>query len=256
MYRAATSAEIEVEYNEDLTVIVGDFSEGKKILKNELRNLRAMFGTEHIVLCVTDTANFRKKIDPSYKGSRKKRKPAGYKKLKEWSTSTWPSVSKPGLEADDVLGILATKGDLKNFVLVSPDKDLEQIPCRLFNLKREFTQSPEAAMLKLWEQCLTGDSTDGYSGCKGVGPKGAERILNSVKDDNYWPVIVETYEKAGQTEEDALTNLRLARILQATDWDGEKQEPILFDPYASTSSTDNEADSGTRVSKGKASKKH
>jgi len=32
------------------------------------------------------------------------------------------------------------------------------------------------------------------------------------------------------TEEDALKNLRLARILQASDWDAKKQTPILFTP--------------------------
>ena len=68
--------------------------------------------------------------------------------------ATWPSV-KPAA-ADDVLGILATKGDIDNFVLVSPDKDMLQIPCRIYNLKDEFTQDPESAMMKLWEQCSQG----------------------------------------------------------------------------------------------------
>ena len=124
------------------------------------------------------------------------------------------------------MGILATRGDLENFVLVSPDKDMQQIPCRIYNLKDEFTQSPEAAQLKLWEQCLTGDATDGYKGAAGVGPKKADQILKKVKDGNYWKAIVETYEKTGMTELDALMNLRLARILQATDWDEETQTPI------------------------------
>ncbi len=231
VYRAAAAAELELEYAADLTLIVGDFTEGRRIVKQEWRNLRERFDTDDLLLCFTDTKNFRKDIDPEYKGSRKdKRKPAGYKKLKEWCMSTWDSVMKPGLEADDVLGILATKGDINNFVLISPDKDLLQIPCRIYNLKDEFTQDPVTAKLKLWEQCLTGDSTDGYKGAKNVGPKKAEQILEKVKDGNYWKVIVETYEKAGQTEEDALRNLRLARILQATDWDMDKQVPILITP--------------------------
>ena len=242
LYRAAAAAELELEYNPDLTVIVGDFMEGRRIVKQEWRNLRQRFDTDDLLLCFTDTTNFRKTIDPDYKGSRKdKRKPAGYKKLKEWCMATWPSVIKPGLEADDVLGILATKGDIDNFVLVSPDKDMLQIPCRIYNLKDEFTQDSESAMMKLWEQCLTGDSTDGYKGCKSVGPKKAEQILEKVKDGNYWKVIVETYEKAGQTEEDALRNLRLARILQAEDWDKENQAPILYSPYETTTSSSDKA---------------
>ena len=102
-------------------------------------------------------------MESTYKGNRTKRKPAGYAKLKKWAMSTWKSVMKPGLEADDALGIVATQGNISNFVLVSPDKDMEQIPCRLYNLKREFTQTPEDAERKLYVQCLTGDSTDGYS---------------------------------------------------------------------------------------------
>lgn len=241
LYRAACAAEMEIDYTPELTVIVGDFTEGKKIIKQEWRNLRQRFDTEDLLLCFTDVKNFRKSIDESYKGNRTKRKPCGYLKLKNWAMETWPSVMKPGLEADDVLGILATKGDIDNFVVVSPDKDLQQIPCRIYNLKEEFTQDSDSAYLKLWEQCLTGDSTDGYGGAKGIGPKKADQILEKVKDGNYWKVIVETYEKAGQTEEDALRNLRLARILQAEDWDKEKQVPILYTPNETASPSSDKA---------------
>lgn len=229
-YRAASAAEEELDYNEELTVIVGNFTEGKKIIKSEINNLKSRFDTSDILLAFTDCINFRKEIDPDYKGNRRKRKPCGYLRLKEWGMNNWSSIMKPGLEADDVCGILATNGTLSNFVLVSPDKDMEQIPCRIYNLKDEFDQSPEAARRKLYEQCLTGDATDGYSGCPGVGPKRADVILNAVKDEEYWPAVVETYKSANLTEEDALKNLRLARILQATDWDSENQQPILFTP--------------------------
>jgi DNA polymerase-1 len=167
-------------------------------------------------------------VDPDYKGNRVKRKPCGYLKLKNWAMKTWPSVMKPGLEADDVCGILATNGSLDNFVLISPDKDMLQIPCRQYNLKEEFTQNEADAERKLYEQCLTGDSTDGYSGCLGVGPKKANAVLDKAK--SYWPAVLATYEEAGMTKEDALRNLRLARILQATDWDSESQTPILITP--------------------------
>jgi DNA polymerase-1 len=183
-----------------------------------------------LVLTFTDTTNFRKSSAPTYKGNRIKRKPAGYKKLKEWGMNTWPSILWPSLEADDVLGILATKGDLTNFIIVSPDKDMQQIPCRIYNLKEEFTQTPEDAKRKLYEQCLTGDSTDGYSGCRGIGPKRADQILSAVKDEDYWPAVIKAYKEADQTEEDALQMLRLARILQVENWDEEKQVPILITP--------------------------
>ena len=59
---------------------------------------------------------------------------------------------------------------------------MQQIPCRIYNLKEEFTQTPEDAERKLYEQALTGDSTDGYSGCPTVGPKRAGIILDQAKE--------------------------------------------------------------------------
>jgi DNA polymerase-1 len=42
--------------------------------------------------------------------------------------------------------------------------------------------------------------------------------------------VVSAYKQAQLSEEDALRNLRLARILQAPDWDTESQAPILYTP--------------------------
>ena len=75
-----------------------------------------------------------------------------------------------------------------------------------------------------------GDATDGYKGCVGCGPKRADQILDKVKDKNYWPAVVEAYKEAEMTEDDALRNLRLAKILQADGWDPVNQVPILITP--------------------------
>ena len=228
-YRAATSAEYEMEYSEDLTVIAGDFKKGKSQVLYELKQLKERFDTDNILLTFTAANNFRKDIDPDYKGNRTKRKPCGYLKLKNWGLETFPSIQKPRLEADDVMGILATNGSLDNFVLVSPDKDMAQIPCRIYDLKTEYTQTPEAAKRLLFKQTLTGDSTDGYKGCPGIGPKRADQILDKVKDENYWPSVVGAYEEAEMTEADALRNFYLARILQVGDYDTNNQSPVF--PY-------------------------
>ena len=226
-YRAASSSEEEHEYNPDLTVIVGDFKRGKSIVEHELTKLRQRFNSDDILLFFTDRTNFRKTIDPSYKGNRTKRKPCGYLKLKQWGMETYPSLIYPHLEADDVLGIVATNGSVKDFVLISPDKDMAQIACRIYDLKEEYTQTAEKANRLLYKQCLTGDSTDGYKGCAGVGPKRADQILDKAKGD-YWPAVVKAFEEAEMTEEDAIRNLQLAKILQADNWDTETQTPILI----------------------------
>lgn len=230
-YRAASASEQEHEYNEELTVIVGDFRNGKRIVEQELHKLRQRFDTDKVVLYFTDRKNFRKEVCETYKGNRTKRKPCGYLKLKNWGIATYPSVIRPNLEADDSLGIDATSGLYENFVLVSPDKDMQQIPCRLYDLKTEYTQTAWAAERKLWEQTLTGDATDGYSGCPTYGPKRADQLLSKVKkSEDYWPTIVGAFESVGLSEEEALMNLRLARILQVTDWDSKTQQPILITP--------------------------
>ena len=228
-YRAASASEDELDFSHDITVVIGSFSKGKSIVNREIDNLLTRFDTDKVILFFTAPDNFRKDIDPEYKGNRTKRKPCGYRKLVDWGKSTWPSQMYPRLEADDVLGIVATNGSIDDFVLVSPDKDMLQIPCRHYDFKTEFTQSSEAAEYKLWEQTLTGDATDGYKGLIGCGPKRASQILKKAKG-RYWEVVVEAYKEAGQTEADALRNLQLARILQVQDYDTKTQTPILITP--------------------------
>lgn len=239
-YRAASAAEEEHEYSTDLTVIVGDFRRGKDIIRQEFANLTERFGTQPdgFLLAFTDTTNFRKEVDPSYKGNRIKRKPAGYLKLKNWAKSEYKTIIKHGLEADDCLGILATNGWVSDYILVSPDKDMQQIECRIYDLKSVYKQDHINARRKLYEQCLVGDATDGYKGCPGIGPKRAVAILDEVDDkgktyathEAYWAAVVECYQAAGLTQEDALVQLRLAKILQVDDWDPINKKPILFTP--------------------------
>lgn len=229
-YRAASAAEEELEFEPELTVVIGNFARGRQIVQQDINNLCTRFDTNQFILFFTDELNFRKGVDPTYKGNRIKRKPAGYKKLKEWSKSQWESVQMPLLEADDAIGIAVTSGKYDNFILCSPDKDMEQFACRIWNGKQEFLQTPEKAAYKRWHQALTGDQTDGYIGVPGVGPKKADAILGKVKDGKYYEKVRDTYISAGLTEADAIRNIRLATILTNDLWDEEEQAVILFSP--------------------------
>jgi DNA polymerase-1 len=230
VYRAASAAEEELEFEPELTVVIGNFARGRQIVQQDINNLCTRFDTDQFILFFTDELNFRKGVDPTYKGNRIKRKPAGYKKLKEWSKSQWESVQMPLLEADDAIGIVVTSGKYDNFILCSPDKDMEQFACRIWNGKQEFLQTPEKAAYKRWHQALTGDQTDGYIGVPGVGPKKADAILGKVKDGKYYEKVRDTYISAGLTEADAIRNIRLATILTNDLWDEEGQAVILFSP--------------------------
>ena len=77
------------------------------------------------------------------------------------------------------------------------------------------------------KQALMGDATDGYSGCPSVGEKTAEKILGNRPD---WSLVVKAYAAKSLSENHALTQARLARILRWSDWDEKKQIVKLWEP--------------------------
>jgi DNA polymerase-1 len=230
-YRACQSAETELDWGDDLITIASNFKQVLEIFEGEINILKKRFDTNRVTLYFSDSKNFRKDVCPDYKGKRTKRKPVGYKRLLKWCEKHFKTVRYPNLEADDALG-LECHLDVSDFILVSPDKDMKQIACRLFNGTDEVNVTPEEADYWFWTQCLTGDPVDGYKGVPGVGAKGAEKILGKAEDP--WQAIVEAYEKAGQTIEDAIRNARLARILRPGEYNSTTKEPILWTPPQSS----------------------
>ena len=139
-------------------------------------------------------------------------------------------MTMPHLEADDVMGILATKPEnIGKCVVVSSDKDLKTVPCKLYRpMQDELLQITEAeADRYFFHQTLTGDATDGYKGCAGVGEKTAPKILGNKPT---WSLVEQAFLKAGMTQEQALQQARLARILRWSDWDEDKETVKLWQP--------------------------
>jgi DNA polymerase I len=195
------------------------------------RYMAELDGTD-VKLCLTDSeGNFRFGVLPSYKGNRKSvKKPLVLKSIKQWLIDEHAAYFRPGLEGDDCMGILSTANVIKGEkVIVSIDKDMKTIPglfChRLEDGVMEISED-EADYWHLY-QTLTGDTTDGYAGCPGVGPKKATALLDA---DPSWSTVVAAYAKAGLSEADALQQARVARILRASDYDFKKKEPILWTP--------------------------
>ncbi len=122
-------------------------------------------------------------------------------------------VCREGLEADDSIGIDATNPKYMNedFIVVSPDKDMKQIPGVLWNLTDDVEEITKEDGDK-WHliQSLAGDPTDGYSGCPGIGVKRALELLN--KHDSKWEAICQAFRERGLSDDDALLNARLAKI--------------------------------------------
>jgi 5'-3' exonuclease len=228
-YRICQANEEELDWGEDLITIASNFKQVIKQFQYDIDNLVKRFDATSVTLYFSDSNNYRKQLDPEYKGKRTKRKPVGYRKLLEWCTYNYRTIRVKNVEADDALGMDCHLSH-EEFVLVSPDKDMKQLSCLHFNGEEEFYVSPDEADLWFWTQCLTGDPVDGYKGVPGVGAVGAKKILDKVKDGDYWSAVVAAYEKAGLTKEDAIRNARLARILRPGEYNSTTQEPILWTP--------------------------
>lgn len=226
-YRACSVNEVELDWGEDLITIYSNFKEVKAAFIREIDRLKQRFDTDQVILYFSDYQNFRKDLDPEYKGKRTKRKPVGYRRLLHWAKKTYEVRWLPYLEADDVLG-MDCHLDPSHFVLVSPDKDLRQIACRIFNGETEFTITPEEGDRWFWTQVITGDPVDGYKGIPGVGAVGASKLLDKAEDP--WQAILTGYLKAGLTEEDAIRNARMARILRPGEYDYATNYPHLWTP--------------------------
>lgn len=232
-YRICQANEESLDWGDDITTIYSNFRDVVKGFEREITNLRHRFDTDAVTLYFSDTKNFRKTVDPEYKGNRTKRKPVGYKRLLDWCEENYKVVRIKNVEADDALGMDCHLNMLDKFVLISPDKDMKQICCRHFNGEEEFEVTAEDADRMFWTQCLTGDAVDGYKGVPGIGAVKAAKILKKATPETWWSIVVDTYEKAELTEEDALRNARCARILRPGEYNHTINEPVLWTPSQS-----------------------
>jgi len=220
LYQACCACEEATDWGNDIWTLVADAKECRQRVDVTFADLKEELKADELVVCLSDTENWRKSVYPAYKSNRKKtRKPLIYPEVKKYLLKVYRSFMWPRLEADDVLGILATsnryiKGEK---IIVSEDKDLKTIPGLLYNPGK-----PELGVMKIAKkeadrnhliQSLAGDRTDGYPGCPGVGPKGAEKVV-----DGGWDGVVQVYENAGINEQEALVQAQVARILRANEW--------------------------------------
>jgi len=231
LHVAAAAIEEEVRWDDQNHVLYANYEKAWRNFTDMIRRLKARFETDDVLLCLSGGDNYPRRIDPTYKGHRQQRKPLCFARMLESAEEAYTCVSKPGIEADDVMGILATKPGDFNRIVVSQDKDMLGVPCTLWDKRDLITITEQEADYHHLYQTLVGDASDGYKGCPGVGPKGAEKLLGRTGDQrDDWGAVVEAFRKAGLTEDDALAQARLARILRWDDWDQEKQEPRLWSP--------------------------
>jgi len=227
VYKSCAAVETEVDFGDDVILVTSNFSDALTATNRELTKIKNKFGSfSEMILFFSDSINFRKQILESYKGHRNRKKPCGYKRVINALRKEYKVIIKPSLEADDAMGVYSTK--YPGNCIVSPDKDMKQIPGQLYNLDEVFTVSKEDGAKWHLIQALAGDQTDGYSGVPGIGVKRATSLF---EEDGYsWKTVTKAFTDKGLTEYDAITNARLARILTADDYDFKNKRPILWTP--------------------------
>lgn len=218
---SCSSVERETDWGDGLWTLHADANEAEVQIDERVETITTLIldklnyeGEYRIIMCLSDAENFRKKLSSTYKANRiGKRKPVCYSEVRQWIIDHYDTKILPELEADDVIGILATRHK-GHEVHISGDKDFKSIPGIFYNMiKDELMKiSTEEADRWFFTQTLIGDRADNYDGCPGVGEKTAEKIFE--KEGVSWTTVKNQFLKKGLTEWDALQNARLARILR------------------------------------------
>lgn len=235
-YKYAAAGQKEFDWGDGTTSLHSDPTTVFRNVENDIRHCALALKAEKIVVCLSDDRSFRKEqVYPEYKSNRKNvRKPVALPEVKRLMFETFEVKTKSLLEADDVMGIIATNPLLYpeyDKVICSRDKDMKTIPTAVWDESMDGRKpniayiTEEEADLRHLVQTLTGDPADGYPGCKGIGPARAARIATGG-----WASVAATFEERGHTKDFALSMARCARILRATDYDYTTQQPKLWTP--------------------------
>lgn len=270
-YQAASALETAIEWEAGFWTWHVEFDAVWQRVDDMVADITEKLEADKVILCLTDPAsNFRLDVLPTYKTHRKStKKPLVLFHLKEWLVENRDGVMVDGLEGDDVMGILATRGKGEK-IIVSIDKDMKTIPCNYVRTRAVVNEdgaelvgafdiqviSEEEAHKFHMLQTLMGDVTDGYSGCPNIGETKARKIVDECLKatsyehvlsrgprkgeveirheltpcDNLWEAVVSHFDAAGLGEDEALRQARVARILQSSDYDFKQKKVILWTP--------------------------
>jgi len=189
---------------------------------NFISTLNREHNTDYILFALdSKEKTLRKELDPNYKANRPappedlvKQLPIAIKWIEEMG---FKQMMIPGYEADDIIGSIATYAKKNNYKLriVSHDKDLYQLieddtimihdPMKKLDINEEkclekFGVPPRKIVDYL---AIVGDASDNIPGVKGIGAKGATKLLNEFEN------LEEIYEKL-----ESIANPRTVKLLE------------------------------------------
>lgn len=239
-YQSAAKNQRKYDWGGGVTSTAADFEPAKQAAEEAIMGLvKSLKADEVCIVLSDDFRSFRKElVDPTYKQLRNAtERPEYLYDMKDWLRDTYETAERPLLEADDVMGIMATEPHDGERIIVSADKDMMTIPGLLYRPNKNITGRVDAegktikpqGILKIapmeairfhFYQTLVGDPTDGYSGAPNIGPSSlwVEGVMEAETEAEAWDYVLAGYGSRGLTEEDAVRQARLARILQHTDY--------------------------------------
>ena len=177
-------------------------------------------------LFLTGTGNFRDTVATiqPYKGNRVDSfKPKYYSDITDYLMDFWGAELINGREADDALGCEqwdVWKDGHDTTVIVSIDKDLDNIPGYHYNWRKEdlYYVDIDEADRHFWKQVVTGDTTDNIRGIPGRGPVFAEKLLQGLNGwVEYHDAVLHAYKERGLSEDEFRENATLAWIQRVKD---------------------------------------
>lgn len=241
LYQITLKNQLEVRWDEETITMTCDTANAKVVFDETIKGIVAKVQADEYLLCLTGENNFRKTHFPEYKTNRKEtRKPMGYADLKQHAMDNHPHKIYDTLEADDVMGIMATKSNPAGieYVIHSLDKDMKTIPALIWDRtvgKVVLTPELEANRF-LYTQILTGDVCDGYKGCPKVGKVKAEKALGKcISEEQMIQAVHALYLKEYKDDEIATQMMKeqagQARILRSCDYDFKNKSVIIWHPW-------------------------
>lgn len=243
-YRAAAATQTDINWGDgEPSTIHANPEEAVKAAIYTIKLWQETAGASKVLVCLTGRGNFRKSVYPLYKSNRSdKPRPLALKAVQQAIHDEFPTAVVDGLEADDLLGLALTSPKfMGKSVCVSMDKDLRTVPGLHLNPLKGSTPEfiGEAEANRNWfTQALTGDPSDGYPGCRSIGPVKAERVLSGWCGSELlmgWGRVIETFRKFTDGHEmlgdmAALQMLRVSRILRDGDYNKATKEVRLWHP--------------------------
>lgn len=234
-FKIAAVSQTETAFGTDLA----DFEDAKQDIDDYIGELMDELRADDVIVCLSCREhNWRNDVWAPYKTHRDySKRPEYLDPLKAYLAEEYRTFLRYSLEADDVMGILATHPKLVpgEKIIVSEDKDMRTVPALVYHPHRPDNGVMEVTPLQarqfLCWQAICGDTTDGYKGATRIG-KSSDYALDVLEADmdELWDIVLLAFGKAGLTETEALENIRCAHILTAGWFDFKAKQVKYFEP--------------------------